>query len=302
MKTWVHRYELETKQNLRRMGALLKIEWASARFGFSDVHPWPEFGDQPLELQLERLTQDALTPLLEVSLNFNRMDCEYRRLNRSAFLGLPLPTSHKLIVDLLTTTEADLHAWQAQGFTHLKVKLGQSLQLESGRLQQLMRASNFIWRLDMNGRLKATEFITWWCEFPKDLRVKIDFVEDPVGDSELPLDGPWADDWRRLSNSVVEVIKPARQLHVPILQNKRVVFTNSFEHSLGQACAIWTAAQHYRSQPHTQEVCGLGAPEHYKQNKFTQEWSCSGPILRPPPGAGFGFDSGLKELLWERLV
>ena len=67
----IHRYTLRSgaalnSASVRREfpGALIRVD-----DGFAAVHPWPEFGDAELEVQLQTLAQGGTTPLLERALH-----------------------------------------------------------------------------------------------------------------------------------------------------------------------------------------------------------------------------------------
>ena len=122
MKVWVHGYHLTPRvltdpvgPELSRRGALLKVEWALGQIGYSDLHPWPEFGEQPLDVHLEQLSSMKFTRLTEISLEFNYIDREFRLLKRNAFLGLIIPRSHKLLIDIRQARGQDLSQWEREG-------------------------------------------------------------------------------------------------------------------------------------------------------------------------------------------
>lgn len=304
MKIWTHSYELKSlHSNFKsRTGVLLKVEWALNQIGYSDLHPWPEFGEEPLDTHLEKLSRFEFTKLSEISLEFNFIDRELRHLRRNAFAGLIIPRSHRLIEDLPSVRFESLKEWQQQGFTHVKAKVGRDLKSELRALKDLIPATPFQWRLDFNGRLEAAEFTSWWSEIPEDLKRRIDFVEDPVSHEKLGLHGPWADDWRRLPGASVRVIKPTRETVDDVSAYARIVFTHSLDHPLGQVCAAWTASKYYWLHPKRTEVCGLGMNEIYEPNGFSKLWPSQGPRLKPTPGFGLGFDEILESIAWQRLV
>lgn len=305
MKVWAHRYELKTAGQSGpspRQGALLKVEWVNGQYGYSDLHPWPEFGDPPLAEHLGQIASVKFTKLVENSLGFNYLDREYRLLKRNAFLGLILPRAHRLVSDIFKLEPRELLDLQAQGFTHLKVKMGGKLKQETEALTQLVCASPMLWRLDLNGRLGTQEFTDWWKALDPAVRGRIDFVEDPVMNGMLPLKGPWAKDWVDMPNAPVRVVKPTRDGTEELGKYLRVVFTNSLDHPFGQACAAWAAARYYQQSPKRKEVCGLGDPGLYEVSDFHKAWPATGPRLKPTVGTGFGFDELLHSAAWERVL
>ena len=280
MKVWLHPYQLP------RLGALIKVEWDRHRIGYSDLHPFPEFGEPPLEAHIEALASLEFTELVERSLDLNHADAEYRRMNRSAFLGLALPRAHRLVTDIRAINSDDLEEWRALGFTHIKVKMGRRLGVETPKLEDLCAQSNFMWRLDFNACLVADQFTDWWRGLAKHVKTRLDFIEDPAMDDLEGLSGPWADDWVEQDGAEVVICKPARDAPEQEDINKRIIFTHSLDHPLGQAAALWTAARFYRYYPDRAEVCGLGMGT---------------AMLKPPTGIGFGYGEMLAELPWERV-
>lgn len=311
MKIWVHRYDLRPLivGAPARQGVLLKVEWAAGQCGYSDLHPWPEFGEEPLEVHIQKLSSLDFTPLVEISMEANFIDRELRDLNRNAFLGLALPRSHRLVTDITAVKEIQLQQWEIDGFTHVKAKLGREIVPETQALKSLAPTTTIKWRIDLNSRMSASEFEKWWSGLGSDVQSRIDYVEDPIRQGDVEIQGPWANDWNHLPSAGIKVAKPVRENAEQMILNplsqdiyRRLIFTHSLDHALGRAFALWSAARFYRSQPQMQEVCGLGFDGVYLPDEFTKEWDCSGPRLKPPTGTGFGFDEILKALKWERLV
>lgn len=304
MKIWVHPYVLQPRVDRidKRMGALVKVEWALHQTGYSDLHPWPEFGEQPLDVHIDSLAKVNFTKLAEVSMEYNYIDREYRILKRNAFLGMIVPRTHRLIFELEKLEAPTLNKWQKEGYTHVKVKMGQNLKAETEAFTQLAYSSNLLWRLDMNGRLTEKEFMDWWKKLDDSVRARIDFIEDPTKDEQLKIQGPWADDWYKQKFAKIRIVKPAREAAEELISFDRVVFTHGLEHPLGQACAAWAAGNYYGQHPKRTEVCGLAAPDIYEPNEFTKVWNCEGPRMKPTTGFGFGFDEQLESLKWERIL
>ncbi len=303
MKIWVHGYQLTPRAAgmATRKGALLKVEWASGQIGFSDLHPWPEFGEPPLDVHLEALSTMTFTRLAEVSLEFNYIDREFRLLKRNAFLGLIIPRSHKLVVDINSIDDREMAAWEKEGYSHIKVKMGANLAVETNSLLQHIYSSHLSWRLDFNGALTVGEFVDWWNKLDPDVKKRIDYVEDPVKEGDLKMEGPWATDWYKNSRAKIRVIKPAREGIDEVGSFNRIVFTHGMDHTLGQACAAWTAGKFYAAHPRKVEVCGMNGGHVFAADDFSNAWVNAGPRMRPTMGMGFGFDEILESLKWERL-
>ncbi len=303
MKVWVHGYQLTPRTNIgpQRRGALLKVEWAMGQIGYSDLHPWPEFGEAPLDAHLEALAAMKFTRLAEVSLEFNYIDREFRLMKRNAFLGLIIPRSHRLVLDITAVKGQDLGEWEKQGYSHIKVKMGRDFPAETQALLELAYSSHISWRLDFNGKMNATQFTEWWKALDEDVKRRIDFVEDPIGEGVLKIEGPWANDWFKADRARVRVIKPAREGIDDVGSFNRIVFTHGLDHSFGQACAAWTAGKFYAAHPRKVEVCGLSAGDAYEPDDFSSRWTSAGPRMKPTTGLGFGFDDLLESIKWERL-
>ncbi len=304
MKIWIHRYQLNP-MDLRfkpRAGALLKVEWAFEQIGYSDLHPWPEFGEPSLDEHIESLRKVQFTHLAGKSLEFNYIDREYRLTRVNAFSGLIPPRSHRLVTDLLKVDGSLLADWFKQGFSHIKVKMGGNLAAETEVLVQNAFATPLMWRIDLNGKLSAPEFTDWWKNLGEAVKPRIDFIEDPTSGEELKFVGPWANDWIKQERAQVRILKPAREGVEELAKYSRLIFTHGMDHPLGQACAAWAASRFYANHPKKTEVCGLAAPSLYEPNDFSKQWTCEGPRMKPTTGMGFGFDDLLVGLKWERIL
>lgn len=303
MKIWVHGYTLKPRsaRMAARRGALLKIEWAVGQIGYSDIHPWPEFGEAPLDVHLEALSSMTFTRLAELSLEFNYIDREFRQMKRNAFLGLIIPRSHRLLSDVLETTPDQIKSYEKEGFTHLKIKMGADLANETKAWKSLAKETSLLWRLDLSGRVEAAAFTEWWNDIEAPLKKKIDFIEDPIPGGKLPFDGPWANDWHKIERAKIRIIKPARENVEEVGHFNRVVFTHGLDHVFGQACAAWTAGRFYSAHPRLTDVCALSSHDIYEEDEFSQDWKAMGPRLKPTSGLGFGFDEQLESVKWERL-
>lgn len=253
-----------------RHGALIRVDG-----GVADVHPWPELGDEALEVQLARLARGETTSLTRRSLAFAQLDAAARAAGRSLFEGLTIPESH----------------WPGpeppEAFRVAKIKFG-------ARIPDNVRL-----RIDYNALLSPAEFLEVAQSLPVD---RIDFIEDPC-----PYD---AATWRMLRERTglrlaldrgfetdgvdVWVVKPAVQ---EIASTARpVVITSYMDHPVGQLHAAYVAAQH------ATEVCGLITHVLYEPNEFSESLRLDGARLVPPPGNGIGFDDALERLAWKRLA
>ena len=276
---WVSDYRLVPRAPLSalagaspRRGALIRVG-----SGFADVHPWPELGDEPLEVQLTMLARGKTTPLTARSLAIARLDGEAREAGRSLFDGLTIPESH----------------WPGSHpppeFSMAKIKAGAALP-DRVRL-----------RIDYNAMLTADEFLALAPSLPRE---RIDFVEDPC-----PYDGPT---WRMLRQRTglrlaldrrvategvdVLVIKPAIQdVDSFIPHPSSFILTSYMDHPIGQLGAAYIAATHDVG------VCGLITHVLFEPNAFSERLRIDGMRLVPPGGTGIGFDDLLQKLPWRSL-
>lgn len=303
MKIAYSLYELKPRAGLAnlREGALLKIEFAPGQTGYADLHPLPEFGDEPVDVHLDALAEDEESDLVKRALYFAAEDATLRAQNRNAFLGLALPRAHRLVTALNLVGPDDVRAWRRAGYTHAKLKVGRDLDFEAACLAKWSAISDLEWRLDFNGRASVGDFTTWWRALPADVRERVDFVEDPCA-GQLNIDGPWADDWVYQEGAGIRIIKPARENVDEVGGYPRVVFTHSLDHAFGRACALWEAARFYHDFPDLTEVTGLGEVDAFAPDAFSKAWAIDGPRLRPTTGVGFGFDDALKGLKWHPLL
>lgn len=188
MRLWFSLYTLEPRTTLSsrvgavaREGALLKVE-TDHGVGYADLHPWPELGDEPIEVQLEKLESGQTTSLSARSLKLAALDAEARSKKISAFAGLTVPASHFLITDITKVKPVAVSELVRRGFTHVKVKLGRDLEVERQRwaeLASLAEARDVTWRFDLNGTASFAEVREFARRLSEDLKEKIEFVEDP---------------------------------------------------------------------------------------------------------------------------
>jgi O-succinylbenzoate synthase len=154
MRVWFHRYALVPKRPLGGIARAGAREGALLRFGdgFADLHPWPELGDPPLDVQLGMLSRGETTAQIIASRTLAEADANARRRGVSLFHGLTIPQSH----------------WPGRNpppeFDTAKVKGAEGLP-DGVRL-----------RLDFNSTLSPESFVALATALPRE---RIDFVEDP---------------------------------------------------------------------------------------------------------------------------
>lgn len=315
MKIEYSLYSLFPKNNKsiysERKGALLKVEFENHLVGYADCHPWPEWGDKPIEEQLENLKHRHTTPLTRCSLKYARLDAEARHKNESLFIHKRLPISHFLVTDFLSFTKEDCENIEKQGFTHLKIKLGNFLAQEIAHLLFLFKNTSLKLRLDFNEKLSLEEYKAFLNAI-EPIQQKIDFIEDPI-----PFD---AQIWKELralypislacdkhalaamhwpDSADILVVKPAIENIEQFERVKeKVIITSYLDHPLGQLNAALIASE---LDINEQKVHGLLSHHSYQENSFSSDLAQSGPFFSFPYGTGLGFDEKLSKIKWHKL-
>jgi o-succinylbenzoate synthase len=302
-----------------RQGALLRVEFEDETIGYADCHPWVELGDLSLKEQLDLLKKREITPLTQRSLYFAQIDAMARSLKKSAF-DFEIPPSHLLIPNLEQIDMEKIDSAIKQGFTHFKIKLGGSIPSELKQLSKLSKTfsdKEILYRFDFNQRLTPEEFESVLSAFA-DLKLKIDFIEDP-----FPFDKSM---WEKFQTKYgiqlgcdyqshraigfpkaadVLVIKPAVQdeaIFLASLKNhQRLVITSYLDHPIGQLSAAYVASLCSVKDPSRVATCGLLSHLAYQPNAFSEQLKTKGPDLLPPQGTGFGFDALLEKQAWQNL-
>lgn len=323
MRIWASPYSLiangaspvGTKSRSReRSGALIKVE-TSQGVGYADVHPWPELGDEDLATQLDALARRHPLQLGTRSLGLAALDREARARGASAFEDLRIPPSHRLFAAVEEVTETSLAQAWADGFRHVKLKLGRDLYRESEvLLAHAFALSAFRVRLDFNEILTAAEYVSFIGLLPEPLREAIEFVEDPIVFSpeawiELGLrtSVPLAIDrsfQRTVSGFEWVVIKPAIQDPVDLADwtaahRRNIAVTSYLDHPVGQMGAALEAAR--LAETRSLGVCGLVSHLNFEKNTYSEAVNAQGPKLEAARGTGIGFDDLLESENWKEL-
>lgn len=298
-----------------RQGALIKVEFNDGAIGYADLHPWTEFGHEPLDQNLASLTTGKPTRLANLALRHARTDAAARRVGVSLFDGLPEVRSHALFTDWVGAPRKVFAQCVTEGYTAAKLKIGREPHRQAESLNTLSDLP-LRWRLDTNVSQGTEKFLT---ALSPAVRTNIEFLEDPMPynpsswsalserekitlalDWEIPSSPPpWP-------GAEVLVIKPASQDAFPLAlaaahAGMQLVVTHSMDHPLGQSVALWTAMR--LRQRHGELVLdgGLQAVGLFAQDEFNEQIRCRGPQTIPPPGTGFGFDQQLAGLPWSAL-
>ena len=315
-KLYISPYKLK-RRLFSQEGVLLAFEFKGGLRGYSDFLPWPSFGENSLPQQLKQIKRGEFSQRFLIAMRSALLDAKARSQQRNLFFGLKIPDSHFLIPDLLNFKNPDFIF--KKNFKKIKVKLKPyKINQQISALKALSQSFKDVrWRLDFNG-------MSWlfWKNKLEFLKPYIDFIEDPqleknsFNPKEKLL---FAGDWESSPYFQIRIIKPSRDSlnllikQLALFRWKRVVFTHSFEHPLGQAITAFWAGLFYKYYPHFFETgafvsgagCGqatstprlLASAEEERTYRLEQE----GPF-KPPQGFGFGFGHSLKKEKWKRWL
>ena len=301
-KLYISPYKLHLKNKLQPLseGSLLAFDFGSELRGYSDFLPWPSFGEQKLSDQLKQIQTGHFSKRFLIAKQNAFLDAQARKKKRNLFFGLKIPSGHYLIEDLLSFNQ--LKNITDKQFQTVKVKLKTYKIPEQIEKIKALHSDlkNIKWRLDLNGQ-------SWspWKEKLSFIKKDLDFIEDPLETNfkkeEKKL---FAGDWIPYPRFQIKIVKPSRDSFKDLLRGlafsqwKRVVFTHSFDHPLGQVTSAFWAGSFYKYYPHFFET---GAFTHnlFKTDSYHLS---SGPNFIPPAGYGFGFSASLKKENWKRWL
>lgn len=298
-KVYISPYSL--KEGPSRKGVLLRFDFeGNGLVGHSDFLPWPQYGEQPLKQQLEALKKGYKSERFLMAEKLALEDAKARLHKRNLFYGLKIPPSHYLInrENFFSSLKEAL----ALGYKIIKIKCQRgNLSDIAEKIKKANKLYSYLkWRLDFNGSLKASDW-----PFIKELLFpflnQLDFIEDPFSllESDRIKNQKWfAWDWVPNKSSQIRIIKPLRgdrDFLYPSI--KRIIFTHSMDHPLGQVATAFQAGRFYRDYPDYFETCGLKwlSPE---KSDFVLH-SNRDPVFHPPFGFGFGFQEELNRQKWQ---
>lgn len=326
-------YELESKFHpnsrtnyVKRAGCLLRFLFKDIGFGYADCHPLEEFGDAPLKNHIALLEKKEFTNLTQRSSHFAKLDATFRKNLSSAFelenevnletldiKKLSVPKNHFTAPAFLK--KEDVLSRKKEGFDKFKFKFGRHIPNEINYLHDNAKffAENEIKiRIDYNGNLDSIQTLNELIAY-KDI---IDFVEDPFFEINeqnyhslkkiskhlnFAMDFIQFDPTINISNSndifIYKIVKPARENYFKLKYKpaKKMIFTSSMDHPLGQMCAMYEA-----SLSKTQEQCGLITHYAFETNPYSEQLVVKNAQLLPLNDIGFGFDSLLQAEKWKR--
>lgn len=293
-------------------GALIRVG-----SGYGCIHPWPEFGDAPIEEQLRLLAQGITTPVTAMALRCAEIDGAAREAGVSLFEGLSIPRSH-YSWSFAQPTEPQIQRLLTEEWAALKAK-GFANYGETRRfLEQCAKAGeaqNLKLRVDFNGCLDARGFSQFIEFMPLRTYQQLDLIEDPFPYDaalwqqaqerwkvRLALDKGWRDGSTGFS---AVVVKPARRDWRVVAEKHpahRLVLTSAMDHAIGQMFAAYEAALAYQENPERVDLCGLCTQHLFEPDGFFERLQSPGGHLRPDlSGGGLGFGEVLEKLPWRKL-
>ncbi len=297
-------------------GALIKVD-----DGIGCLHPWPEFGDAPIDEQLNNLRDGGTSKVIERALRMAAVDGEARRRGVSLFAGLEIPPSH-FSLDQNQALEPQMQRVIQEGWLAIKTKGSPEIEKTLNVLETLVALSGnaqLKLRVDFNSCLTESRFTDFMGAMSDRVRERIDFIEDP-----FPYDAAaWSaaqtkfgvrlacdkglmrtDDARSTQwGYEVAVLKPGRRewrsTMAGIPANARIVITSAMDHAIGQSFAAYEAALAWREFGARMDLCGLCTEHLFEKDAFFERLSSHGGKLQVDRnGTGLGFDDVLSNLPW----
>jgi O-succinylbenzoate synthase len=294
-------------------GALILVEG-----GVGCLHTWPEFGDPPIEEQLEILRAGGSTKVIERALHMAAIDGEARRQGVSLFAGLEIPPCH-YSWDQNQPSPPQMKRVIEEGWQAIKTK-------GWGRVGEVLRwldsfaskdtTGKIRLRVDFNSCLTAHDFRNFMTWMSPRVRERLDYVEDP-----FPYDAAL---WTEMQETLhvrlaldkqlrgasegfdIAVLKPGRREWRELVHDlpgqTRVVMTSAMDHAIGQSFAAYESAVAWRELGGRLDLCGLSTEHLFAQDDFfARLQSKGGQLSVDREGTGLGFDAVLKKLKWEKV-
>ena len=316
-----HRYELTAGTALNAAtarktydGALVMIDG-----GVGCIHPWPEFGDAPLQLHLSSLLTDQPTALAANAIDCAREDAAARRRGVSLFDGVTIPRSHYSWSNT-RCVESQCELLCAQHWQAVKLK-GTSDVLTTASLintitSRIRSAGHHVSiRVDFNSCLALGSVEDFLSQLSDAARDELDFLEDPVPYEasvwchlqkkhgvRLAVDKAWAN---ATAGFDYIVVKPARRDWRLVAEKHPrcpLIFTSAMDHPIGQSWAALQAARAYTLLPDRIGLGGLCTQHLFSGDPFCARLQTPGGHFSPDRnGGGLGFGDLLNQLKWEKL-
>lgn len=318
---YFHNYTLYSRGSLNAVsqrrefhGALIKVN-----DGIGCLHPWPEFGDAPVNEQFDILRNGGTSKVIESALRMAAVDGEARRRGVSLFAGLEIPPCH-YSWDSHQDAETQMRRVIEEGWQAVKTKgcgnIPEVLQYLDIFCSSTLECRATKLRIDFNSCLSESQFIEFLTEMPDPVRSMLDFVEDP-----FPYDAQrWANAQHQYGVRLaldkqlrgakegfdVAVLKPGRrewrEMIDGLSSDVRIVMTSAMDHAIGQSFAAYEAAVAWREIGDRMDLCGLATNHLFTRDVFFERLSAYGGKLEVDrSGTGLGFDDVLQKLPWVKL-
>jgi len=226
LKIWLSTYSLDY-QNLpprTRSGVLLRVTDQGGRSGYSDLGPWPDFGDETLENILKNPQHILFQNAYQNAVTFyeNRDEIQKWLTTKREHQSNNALFSHYSEVSLF-------EKYFNQGFRVFKLKIGQNLENEIRVINRNTLIYPAVkWRLDGNIRMTFHDWTVFWSRLTDEAKAQVEYVEDPfifeldhwveaskvvpiALDFALELDDHRIFDATRKKAFQIYIVKPSRQ-------------------------------------------------------------------------------------------
>lgn len=313
--------ELNSKTNQNpRQGILLKIEWPGDLIGYSDLHPWPELGDLPLEQQLSDLRKGKISLQLEQSIWLARRDALARKSGISLWDQVPRIKNNFLISNVAYATDETIEKAKQAGFSTIKMKAGRDFEREMEFALKILKNGNFMLRIDFNGSLQWQVYEKFFSTLEKAHRARLDYVEDP-----FPYETEIYREARVLSRVAVDryfsqidfdhreappvdqlILKPAIQdVDKFMTQVKKwsipVTVTSYMDHPVGMVHSALIAGELKKKYDQLIGTSGCLHNYLYQKDLYHSAMTIQGPYIQKVGGKGIGFDFLFHQEPWAQV-
>lgn len=292
LQLWVHYYALKRKVKPNAVttadsqrGALIKIQDEEGHEGFSDLCPWPSFGDPTLDEELA-----SQGPLYQRAIDLALLDLEARK-NKKVLVSAA-PVKNNILISDFRDLKDDFD------FSNVTVKIkGNEHVYDFAKfLVENIRRFKKI-RIDYNNCISEFLFSEFIHLLSEEALNKIEYIEDPFFFhrdqwNEYSAKVKLMLDWKQAEEQIwpSRVWKPTRE---DKLQTQDFSITSAMEHPVGVVHGLHFA-QKYPDKTH-----GFLTLAQYEETEFNQAFKIQNDqITYQADGYGIGFTSILNKLNW----
>lgn len=292
LQIWIHNYTLKRKVKPNavtagpvQQGALIKIQDESGNEGFSDLCPWPELGDAPLNEELA-----SQGPLYRRTIDLALLDLQARKDKK--VLVTNDPVKNNILISDFRGLENDFDF----STVTVKIKGNEHVYEFANFLVANVQRFKTI-RIDFNNCISEYVFSEFLDLLSTEVLQKIEYIEDPFFFHR--------DQWNQYSAKVKLVLdwkqteeqnwsnriwKPSREEKMPC---QAFSITSSMEHPVGLVHGLHFAQQ-YPDKTH-----GFLTLPIYEDTEFDQYFTIENDKLTyQSDGYGIGFTTLLNKLNW----